>query len=154
MHGCLAPGYQGENVAPRGQCSRSPFLGIWRWTGAPEAGRGSARPYGPCFRGSSGAADRKPHAGARASARARGVEGPLDRCDHSSPSQEHAPDAFFVGAFDERDIERLAHDLRIAYEFCVSDRLSRLLPELDSYLAGAAESPRQGAMESNALTPP
>jgi hypothetical protein len=55
--------------------------------------------------------------------------------------QEHAPDAFFIGAFDERDIERLADELRIAYEFCVSDRLSRLLPRLDSYLAGASESP-------------
>jgi len=55
--------------------------------------------------------------------------------------QESAPDAFFIGCSDDRDIERLASVLGIAYEFCVSDRLSQLLPDLDSYLAGAPESP-------------
>lgn len=55
--------------------------------------------------------------------------------------QENAPDAFFIGAFDERDIERLARELGIAYEFCVSARLSRLLPHLDAYLASTPESP-------------
>jgi hypothetical protein len=59
--------------------------------------------------------------------------------------QEAAPDAFFIGASDERDIERLAAELGVAYEFSVSERLSQLLPSLDSYLACATEaSPPRG----------
>jgi hypothetical protein len=59
--------------------------------------------------------------------------------------QDSAPDAFFVGASDEGDIERLAAELGVAYEFSVSERLSRLLPSLDSYLGHATEaSPPRG----------
>jgi hypothetical protein len=70
-------------------------------------------------------------------------------------AQEGAPDALFLGGSDESDIERLAAELGIAYEYCVADRLSRLLPTLDSYLAGSTDAtpPRgYGIDRLNAIT--
>jgi hypothetical protein len=55
--------------------------------------------------------------------------------------QRFAPSAILIACEDETNIEHLAERLQIDYEFSVSDRLSELLPELDSYLA-LASAPR------------
>lgn len=56
-------------------------------------------------------------------------------------AQRLAPTAILIACEDETDIESLAERLGIGYEFSVSDRLSELLPELDSYLALASAMP-------------
>ncbi|MGI9098479.1 MAG: hypothetical protein ACR2H2_08315 [Solirubrobacteraceae bacterium] len=55
--------------------------------------------------------------------------------------QRHAPTAILIACEDETHIESLAEELGIGYEFSVSDRLSELLPTLDSYLALASTTP-------------
>lgn len=55
--------------------------------------------------------------------------------------QRNAPTALLVAGEDETAIEALAARLGIAYEVSVSDRLSRLLPGLDSYLALSRSTP-------------
>lgn len=55
--------------------------------------------------------------------------------------QRHAPTALLIACEDETSIERLAAELEVAYEFSVSERLSALLPSLDSYLALARAMP-------------
>jgi hypothetical protein len=59
--------------------------------------------------------------------------------------QQHAPTALLVAGEDEAAIEALAERLSIAYELSVSDRLSRALPSLDSYLALSHSTPAAGA---------
>ena len=49
--------------------------------------------------------------------------------------QQNAPTAVWIECEDETHIERLADALGIRYEYSVAERLSRLLPSLDSYLA-------------------
>jgi hypothetical protein len=49
--------------------------------------------------------------------------------------QPDAPTAVWIECDDESDIKRLADALGIRYEYSVAERLSRLLPTLDSYLA-------------------
>lgn len=56
-------------------------------------------------------------------------------------SQANAPTALLIAGEDETSIESLASRLDIAYDFSVSDRLSRLLPTLDSYLARGRAMP-------------
>lgn len=56
-------------------------------------------------------------------------------------SQRGAPTALLVAGEDESAIEALAERLDVPYEFSVSDRLSRLLPALDSYLALSRSTP-------------
>jgi hypothetical protein len=56
-------------------------------------------------------------------------------------SQRLAPTAILIACADETNIESLAKVLGIGYEFSVSERLSGLLPELDSYLALAPVMP-------------
>lgn len=55
--------------------------------------------------------------------------------------QRNAPTAVLVAGEDESAIEALAERLGVAYEHSVSDRLSRLLPTLDSYLALSRSTP-------------
>jgi len=56
-------------------------------------------------------------------------------------SQRLAPTAILIACKDETHIESLAEMMGIGYEFSVSDRLSALLPSLDSYLALASTTP-------------
>jgi hypothetical protein len=58
-----------------------------------------------------------------------------------SHAQDWGPDAVFVAANDERSVEALAQQLGVAYEVCVSERLTTLLPPLDSYLACCKSTP-------------
>jgi hypothetical protein len=55
--------------------------------------------------------------------------------------QRLAPTAILIACEDETNIEALAAILEIGYEVSVSERLSNLLPELDSYLALATAMP-------------
>jgi hypothetical protein len=55
--------------------------------------------------------------------------------------QRLAPTALLIACEDETAIETLADALGISYEYSVSERLSQLLPELDSYLALAVSMP-------------
>ena len=55
--------------------------------------------------------------------------------------QGWGPDAFFIAASSEADIEMLAARLGITYELCVSERIATMLPSLDSYLALAESTP-------------
>jgi hypothetical protein len=59
----------------------------------------------------------------------------------SSLRQRLAPTAVLIACENETNIEALAQALEIAYEYSVSERLSHLLPELDSYLALAPAMP-------------
>lgn len=65
--------------------------------------------------------------------------------------QPEAPDAYFLPAGSETDIELLAHELGIAYEYCVADRISSLLPVLESFLTTARESPPAEGFEMKQL---
>ena len=56
-------------------------------------------------------------------------------------SQTDAPDAIFLAIDDEKDVEQLAFRLGIAYEFSVSERLSRFLPQLETVFAVAKTTP-------------
>jgi hypothetical protein len=56
-------------------------------------------------------------------------------------AQRNAPTAVLIAGEDESAIEGLANRLGIPYELSVSDRLSRLLPTLDSYLALSHSTP-------------
>jgi hypothetical protein len=56
-------------------------------------------------------------------------------------AQTDAPDAIFLACRSERDIEELAARLGITYAFSLSERLSSLLPPLDSYLAISQSTP-------------
>jgi hypothetical protein len=58
-----------------------------------------------------------------------------------SHRQDWGPDALFVAASDESAIEDLAERLRINYEVCVSERLTMMLPSLQSYLALSKSTP-------------
>ncbi len=49
--------------------------------------------------------------------------------------QQLAPTALWIECEDETDVERLAGHLGIQYEHSVAERLSQLLPSLDSYLS-------------------
>jgi hypothetical protein len=55
--------------------------------------------------------------------------------------QRLAPTALLIACEDETNIEALADALGIGYEYSVSERLSQLLPELDSYLGLASSMP-------------
>lgn len=55
--------------------------------------------------------------------------------------QRHAPTALLIACEDETSIEMLAAELDVGYEFSVSERLSEMLPTLDSYLALARAMP-------------
>src|SRR5215211_5024343 len=55
--------------------------------------------------------------------------------------QRLAPSTIFIACQDERDIEDLARQLDVRYEYSVSDRLSQLLPDLDAYLQVARATP-------------
>jgi hypothetical protein len=55
--------------------------------------------------------------------------------------QRMAPTALLIACEDETNIEALAGALGIDYEYSVSERLSHLLPELDSYLGLAVSMP-------------
>jgi hypothetical protein len=59
--------------------------------------------------------------------------------------QQHAPTALLIGGDDETAIETLAERLGVAYEISVSDRLSRALPSLDSYLELSRSTPAAAA---------
>lgn len=59
-----------------------------------------------------------------------------------TPCAQHlAPTAMLIACEDETDIESLAERIGIGYEFSVSERISELLPILDSYLALASAMP-------------
>jgi hypothetical protein len=66
-------------------------------------------------------------------------------------AQDEAPDAYFLPAGSEADIAFLARELGIAYEYCVADRISSLLPALDSVLANAKDSPPAEGFEMKQL---
>lgn len=59
---------------------------------------------------------------------------------HEQP-QRDAPTALLISGKDESAIEGLAGQLNIPYELSVSERLSRALPTLDSYLALSRSTP-------------
>jgi hypothetical protein len=92
-----------------------------------------------------------PSAGAHAlltGARTRTLVAQLTDATADEPSlfvtycpQRYAPTAILIACEDETNIESLAELLDIGYEFSVSDRLSALLPPLDSYLALASTTP-------------
>ncbi len=66
-------------------------------------------------------------------------------------AQDEAPDAYFLPADSEADIALLAGELGIEYEYCVADRISSLLPTLDSVLANAKDSPPAEGFEMKQL---
>ena len=91
-----------------------------------------------------------PAAGAHALLTGARTRALMDRLSDASDSphlylsplkQRLAPTAMLIACEDETDIEALALTLSIAYEYSVSERLSNLLPELDSYLALADAMP-------------
>jgi hypothetical protein len=64
-------------------------------------------------------------------------------------SQKNAPTAVWIECADETHVERLADALSIRYEYSVAQRLSRLVPSLDSYLAivPSARCPKRYGLE-------
>lgn len=56
-------------------------------------------------------------------------------------SQGDAPDAIFIAMNDESDVEQLASNLGVSYEYSVADRLSRVLPSLNSVLSASRSTP-------------
>lgn len=60
-------------------------------------------------------------------------------CDQFT--QAWGPDALFIAAADETGVERLADELGIKYEPCISERLAQLLAPIDSHLALAHSTP-------------
>jgi hypothetical protein len=55
--------------------------------------------------------------------------------------QDWGPNAIFVAAGSDEDVEALGRQLGIHYEVCVSDRLAALLPDLGSYLQLGISTP-------------
>jgi len=58
-----------------------------------------------------------------------------------SHRQDWGPDAVFVAASDESAIEHIADRLGVSYEVCVSERLAKMLPTLESCLALSKSTP-------------
>jgi hypothetical protein len=56
-------------------------------------------------------------------------------------AQRGAPDVVFVACRDEQDVRALAERLGITFESSVAERLSAMLPSLDSYLAVCRSTP-------------
>lgn len=67
--------------------------------------------------------------------------------------QLDAPDAIFIAMDDESDVEQLASGLAISYEYSVADRLSRLLPSLNSVLAVSRTVPPATGFEVKRFDP-
>jgi len=67
--------------------------------------------------------------------------------------QVDAPDAIFVAMDDESDVEELAANLGISYEYSVADRLSRILPSLNSVLTASRSTPPAAGFEVKRFEP-
>jgi hypothetical protein len=81
------------------------------------------------------------------------AEGVTDNVVYERYKQVDAPDAIFLVSRDELDIERLASTLGIDYEYSAADRLSKLLPLLDAYLAASASTPAPVGYEARRFDP-
>jgi len=58
-----------------------------------------------------------------------------------SHRQDWGPDALFIAASDESALEVLAKKVGMNYEVCVSERLAKMLPSLESYLDLSKSTP-------------
>ena len=67
--------------------------------------------------------------------------------------QPQGPDALYIGATDETHVESLAAQLGIPYETSVPERLSRLLPPLDSALDVSWTTDPPGGWETSRWDP-
>lgn len=67
--------------------------------------------------------------------------------------QPQGPEAVYIASESEAHVEALAEQLHIGYDHAVSERLSRALPALDSYLDLCSEAPLTTRFEVERLNP-